>query len=177
MKLYSKVTLNTIIVCIFCVVLGCGLNSWSQQPDSVKISWKTLTRKASRIPEIKANIQPYHPFYSSISGYSFLNGYSASAKQTAVPAGRDKLLTILKIYPNPVEDQLNLVLAIGKENTLVTIKILDLLGNEVVTLSNEKLPAGEQTKTFPIPTRMKAGIYFLKITAGSESQVKRISVL
>ena len=177
MKLYSKVTLNTIFACIFCIVLCCGLNSWSQQPDSVKISWKTLSRKASRIPEIKANIEPYHPFYSTISGYSFLNGYSVSAKQAAVNAGKDKAFTILKIYPNPAEDQLNISLAISKENTPVTIKILDLLGNEVITLSNEKFPAGEQTKTFAIPTRMKAGIYFLKITAGSESQIKRISVL
>lgn len=151
-------------------------NSWGQQLDSIKISWKTRTKEANRIPEIKANIQPYHPFYSSVSGYNYLGGYSG-INQTTVITPKDKLLTILKIYPNPVDDQLNLVLAIGRENLLVTIKILDLLGNEVITLSNEKLPLGEQTKSFAIPSRMKPGIYFLRITAGSESQIKRISVL
>lgn len=177
MTLYSKFRLNAIITGIFCLILCCGLNSWSQQTDSVKVNWRTLTRKASRLPEIKANIQPYQPFFSSISGYNFLTGYGNMTKQTPTNTVKDKLLTILKIYPNPVEDQLNVVFAVAKENTEVTIKILDLLGNEVVTLSNEKFGVGEQTKTFTIPTRMKAGVYFLRIAAGSEVQVKRISVL
>ncbi|PIG99626.1 hypothetical protein CS542_05140 [Pedobacter sp. IW39] len=34
---------------------------------------------------------------------------------------------------------------------------MDLLGNEVVTLSNERLSAGEQTKTFTIPNRLNSG--------------------
>jgi len=54
---------------------------------------------------------------------------------------------------------------------------MDLLGNEVVTLSNERLSSGEQTKTFTIPNRLNSGIYFLRIVTGSETVVKRISVL
>ncbi|MET4081575.1 hypothetical protein ABIB40_001524 [Pedobacter sp. UYP30] len=177
MKLYSKVTLRAAIACIFCMILCCGLDSWSQQIDSVRISWTTRTKRASRIPEIKANIQPYRPFFNNAIGSTFFNAYSITPKPAPQNIGAEKLLTIVKIYPNPVESQLNIVLAIAKDNTPVTIKIMDLLGNEVVTLSNEKLPAGEQTKTFSIPTRMNPGIYFLKVTAGSESQIKRISVL
>lgn len=177
MKLYSKGTLNLIIICIFCVFLCCALDSWSQQVDSVRISWRTRTKRASRIPEIRANIQPYRPFFNNSIGSSFFNAYSINPKQTPQNSGSDKLVTILKIYPNPVEEQLNIVLVVAKDNTPVTIKIMDLLGNEVVTLSNDKLASGEQTKTFSIPIRMNPGIYFLRITAGAESQVKRISVL
>ncbi|MGY3052853.1 hypothetical protein ACVWYG_001049 [Pedobacter sp. UYEF25] len=177
MKLYSKVTLHTIITCIFCSVLFCGLDSWSQQADSVRISWTTRTRRASRVPEIKANITPYRPFFNNAIGSTFFNAYAVAPKSGGQNTGSDKLLTIVKIFPNPVSDQLNVVLAIAKDNTPVTIKIMDLLGNEVVTLSNDKLAAGEQTKTFSIPTRMNPGIYFLRVTARSESQVKRISVL
>ena len=177
MKLYSKVTLRTIIACIFCVILCCGVDSWSQQPDSIKISWTTRSWRASRIPEIKANIQPYRPFFNNSIGSAFFNAYSIAPKAAPQNTGTEKLLTIVKVFPNPVVDQLNIVLAVVKDNTPVTIKIMDLLGNEVVTLSNDKLAAGEQTKTFSIPTRMNPGIYFLRVTAGSESQVKRISVL
>ncbi len=112
----------------------------------------------------------------SLAGGSMFNSYSASVKGTSI-SSKDKLLTIVKIYPNPVEDQLNIILSIGKDGTQTTIKIIDLLGNEVVTLANERLNAGEQTKTFAIPSRLNAGIYFLRVVAGTESQVKRISVL
>ncbi|WP_316850419.1 T9SS type A sorting domain-containing protein [Pedobacter agri] len=105
------------------------------------------------------------------------NTYSGTTKPSTIAATKDKLLTIVKIYPNPVEEQLNIILSIGKDGTQTTIKIIDLLGNEVVTLANERLNAGEQTKSFNIPSRLNAGIYFLRVMAGAESQVKRISVL
>ncbi|KLT66377.1 hypothetical protein AB669_06625 [Pedobacter sp. BMA] len=158
------------------MVLLCSVNSWSQEVDSIHITLKGRTKKVSRVPEIKANIQPYKPLYMSIGGAAMFNTYSNTTKNTSV-AAKDKLLTIVKIYPNPVEDQLNVILSIGKDNTQTTIKVIDLLGNEVVTLLNERLNSGDQTKSFTIPSRVNAGIYFLRVIAGSESQVKRISVL
>ena len=160
-----------------CMALLCSGNSWAQQADSIRISLKNRTKKTSRIPEIKVNIQPYKPLYMSIGGSPMFNTYSSATKNNTVAAAKDKLLTIVKIYPNPVEDQLNVILSIGKDNTPTTIKVIDLLGNEVVTLLNERLNAGEQTKTFAMPSRVNPGIYFLRVIAGAESQVKRISVL
>ncbi|MCX2572932.1 T9SS type A sorting domain-containing protein [Pedobacter sandarakinus] len=159
------------------MVLLCSLNSWSQQTDSIHISLKNRTKKNIKTPEIKANITPYRPLFGTLAYSGMFNTYSGTAKSPSVSANKDRLLTIVKIYPNPVEDQLNIILSIGKDGTLTTIKIIDLLGNEVVTLANERLNAGEQTKTFNIPSRLNAGIYFLRVMAGSESQVKRISVL
>ncbi|MGM9475418.1 T9SS type A sorting domain-containing protein [Pedobacter sp. GSP4] len=176
MKLYTKITLLTKIACTLCIALLCSVNSWAQQADSIKISLKNRTKKVSRVPEIKANITPYKPLYMSLGGAGMFNTYSTTPKSATV-AAKDKLLTIVKIYPNPVEDQLNIILSIGKDGTQTAIKIIDLLGNEVATLSNERLNAGEQTKSFIIPSRINPGIYFLRVIAGSESQVKRISVL
>ncbi|WP_082120609.1 T9SS type A sorting domain-containing protein [Pedobacter sp. BMA] len=176
MKLYTKITLLAKLMCTLCIVLLCSVNSWSQEVDSIHITLKGRTKKVSRVPEIKANIQPYKPLYMSIGGAAMFNTYSNTTKNTSV-AAKDKLLTIVKIYPNPVEDQLNVILSIGKDNTQTTIKVIDLLGNEVVTLLNERLNSGDQTKSFTIPSRVNAGIYFLRVIAGSESQVKRISVL
>ncbi|MDN3586799.1 T9SS type A sorting domain-containing protein [Pedobacter aquatilis] len=154
----------------------CALNSWGQQSDSIHFSLKSKAKKSSKIPEIKANIQPYKPLYTQIGGSGMFNSYSGTNTKTAISASKDKLLTIVKIYPNPVQDQLNIILSLNKD-TQVTIKIIDLLGNEVVTLANERLNSGEQTKSYTIPSRLNAGIYFLRVLAGSEYQVKRISVL
>jgi hypothetical protein len=98
-----------------------------------------------------------------------MNGKGNNIKQ-------DKILVVTKVFPNPVDDQINLTYRLDRES-MVSIKIMDLLGNEVVTLSNERSPAGEQTKTFIIPNRLNSGIYFLRIVAGPETIVKRISVL
>jgi hypothetical protein len=92
------------------------------------------------------------------------------------PVKPEKILTVLKVYPNPVDDQINLILRIDRESNL-SVKVMDLLGNEVVTLSNERIQPGEQTKNYIIPNRLNTGIYFLKIVAGTETVVKRISVL
>lgn len=176
MKLYTKITLLTKLACTLCIVLLCSVNSWSQQIDSIHISLKSRTKKTSRIPEIKANITPYKPLFMTVGGSGMFNTYSTVPKNATVVL-KDKLLSIIKIYPNPVEDQLNIILAIGKDGTQTTIKIIDLLGNEVATLLNERLNSGEHTKNFVVPNRINPGIYFLRVIAGSESQVKRISVL
>ncbi|WP_243718115.1 T9SS type A sorting domain-containing protein [Pedobacter changchengzhani] len=178
MKLYLNITLLQKIACTLCIAMLCAMNVMSQQSDSVKISLRSRPSKASNhLPEIKANIQPYKPLFSTLGGsniFGVFPGTKTSNANTNTP--KDKLLTIVKIYPNPVDDQLNIILSLSRD-TPVAIKIIDLLGNEVVTLSNERLNAGEQTKTFTIPSRLTAGIYFLRVIAGSESQVKRISVL
>ena len=177
MKLYTRIMLLTKLLCALCIVLSCSLNSWSQEADSVHISLKNRARKTIKVPEIKANIQPYKPMFGTLGYSGMFHTYSTVTKTPSIAASKERLLTILKIYPNPVEDQLNIILSIAKDGTQTTIKIIDLLGNEVVTLSNERLNAGEQTKSFTIPSRLNAGIYFLRVLAGSESQVKRISVL
>lgn len=161
---------------MFCMLMFCGVKSLAQQSDSIRFSLKSKAKKTSKIPEIKANIQPYKPLYTQINGAGMFNSYSGTNPKATSIASKDKLLTIVKIYPNPVEDQLNIILSLNKD-TLVTIKIIDLLGNEVVTLANERLNSGEQTKSFNIPSRLNAGIYFLRVIAGAEYQIKRISVL
>lgn len=82
----------------------------------------------------------------------------------------------VKVFPNPVSDQLNITYSLKKDN-LVTIKILDVLGNEVAVLLNQRLPSGDQVNKFIIESKLNTGFYFLRIVAGSDSIVKRIAVL
>lgn len=167
-KLRIALLLN--ILCILCMSVLCSLNVFAQRPDSA-IS-NVRAKKIYKTPQIKANVPTYKP--RSTFGYVPYNDITNA--KVAANIKQDKILSVLKVYPNPVSDQINLILRLDRESNL-SVKIMDLLGNEVVTLSNERISSGEQTKSYTIPNRLNSGIYFLKIVSGSETIVKRISVL
>ncbi|WP_240775072.1 T9SS type A sorting domain-containing protein [Pedobacter xixiisoli] len=145
------------------------ISVFAQKADTTKFSARPKAKAISRIPVIKGSVQSYKPSY---------NIYSTSDTHTK-PAAKEKnerTLTVLKIYPNPVVEQININLRLEKETSL-SIKITDLLGNEVVTLANERIQLGEHTKTYSVPAKLNAGIYFLRIVAGGEPVIRKISVL
>ena len=161
------------IICILCISVFCGSSVFAQKSDSISSS--SRYKRIVRTPQIKGDVPSYRPNYTP-GGTSFTPYSSALSKARAGAGKSDKVLSVLRVYPNPVDDQINLTLRLEREST-VSIKIMDLLGNEVVTLSTERLSAGEQTKTFTIPNKLNSGIYFLRFITGSETVVKRISVL
>lgn len=144
-------------------------NTFAQKIDTSRISIKPKPRVVNKVPQIKANITPYKP-----NTYSYTTANTSINSNSLIKTG--KILTVLKIYPNPVSDQINISLRLDRETTL-SIKITDVLGNDIVVLANERAAAGEQTKTYTIPDKLSPGIYFLRIVAGGEPVAKRISVL
>lgn len=133
--------------------------------------------------------RPNRPVFKAIAPASF-NSFvvklnAAKQTQNAKPVAKSnasiglesqKPIDNFKIYPNPVSDQLNLSFTLKKES-FVTIKILDVLGNDVMTLFTQKLGSGEQNNTFYIDSKLKTGFYFVRIVADSNAIIKRISVL
>ena len=60
---------------------------------------------------------------------------------------------------------------------ILTIKsVFDVLGNEVVTLVNEKQSAGRHEAELD-GSRLSSGIYFYKLTAGNFSDTKKLILL
>lgn len=88
----------------------------------------------------------------------------------------EKLLSSVKIFPNPVVDQINLSYRLNKQSS-VSIKVMDALGNEVMTLLSQELDAGPQSHVFETSNKLTNGFYFIRVSAGNETVVKRISVL
>ena len=79
-------------------------------------------------------------------------------------------------YPNPFNPNtvINYQLPV---NGNVTLKVYDILGNEVVTLVNEEKPAGKYEVEFNSSENhwgMSSGIYFYQLKAGSFSQTKKM---
>ncbi|WP_157740651.1 T9SS type A sorting domain-containing protein [Mucilaginibacter xinganensis] len=99
-----------------------------------------------------------------------------STTKVSVAKPDDKLLSNVSVYPNPVTDQINLKYEISRSSN-VTIKVVDVLGNEIITLYNQRVEPGEKNFTYPLNSKLARGFYFLRVVAGTESVIKRISVL
>jgi len=177
MRLKRKTALLYNIICILCISVFCSAPIFAQKADTSATGIRS--KRINKTPQIKASVPTYKPKYNfGYVQYSDVVSGAVSGVKTPVNSNTkpEKLLTVLKVYPNPVDDQINIILRLDRDSNL-SVKILDLLGNEIVTLSNERIQAGEHTKNYSIPNRLNSGIYFLKIVSGSETIVKRISVL
>jgi len=87
----------------------------------------------------------------------------------------DKLINNVKVFYNPISEQISLSFKLGKQSS-VAIKVMDALGNEVVQLMNGSLDAGNQNLSFDPTGKLNAGFYFIRVVSGSETVVKRFSV-
>lgn len=86
-------------------------------------------------------------------------------------------------YPNPFNPSTKIKYSIPsgiagetKHSVLTTLKIYDILGNEIATLVNEQKPAGFYEATFNA-SALSSGIYFYKLQAGSFSQTNKMLLL
>ena len=79
-------------------------------------------------------------------------------------------------YPNPFNPSTNIKYQIF-EAGLVSLKIYDVLGNEIVTLVDEEKPAGVYEVNFNtglIHQNISSGIYFYQLKAGNFIQTKKM---
>ena len=58
----------------------------------------------------------------------------------------------------------------------VTLKVYDVLGNEIAKLVNEEYPVGSYAVEFNA-TELPSGIYFYRIQAGSFVETKKMVVM
>jgi len=82
-------------------------------------------------------------------------------------------------YPNPFNPSTTIKYQIP-ELSFVTLKVYDVLGNEIVTLVNEEEPAGEYEVEFSSSggaNDLSSGIYFYQIKAGSYIETKKMILL
>ena len=78
-------------------------------------------------------------------------------------------------YPNPFNPTTTIEYQIP-EFSHVTVKVYDILGNDIVTLVNEEKPAGKYRLNFN-GTELSSGIYFYRINAGNSSITKKMLLI
>ena len=82
-------------------------------------------------------------------------------------------------YPNPFNPETNIRYSIA-EPGLVTIKLFNILGQEIYTFINRHQDAGEYVLNFSINSvnfNLPSGIYFYTIKSGSFSQTKKMVIM
>jgi photosystem II stability/assembly factor-like uncharacterized protein len=78
-------------------------------------------------------------------------------------------------YPNPFNPSTTIKFSIPTSE-FVTLKVYDVLGNEVATLVNEEKPAGSYEINFDA-SNLSSGIYLYTVQAGSYTQTKKLILL
>jgi len=114
--------------------------------------------------------------FAKASDFAILtNDYSTYVASAHAAPEQDRLINTVKVFYNPVADQVNISFRLAKQNS-VTIKVMDALGNEVLQLLNTSLESGNQNLSFDASGKLTAGFYFVRVISGSETVVKRISI-
>ncbi|MBM2845805.1 MAG: hypothetical protein HW407_1117, partial [Bacteroidetes bacterium] len=78
-------------------------------------------------------------------------------------------------YPNPFNPSTSIRFDISS-NAPTTLKVYDVLGNEVATLVNETMSVGSHTVTFDSRS-LASGMYFYTLTAGPLSHTRKMMLV
>ncbi len=95
----------------------------------------------------------------------------ASRDQNAIP----RAFALSQNFPNPFNPSTTIEFALPK-SSFVTLKIFDLLGNEVATLVAEKLPAGKHQRVWEAKG-LASGVYLYRLEAGEFVQTRKLILL
>ncbi|MCX6170063.1 MAG: T9SS type A sorting domain-containing protein [Ignavibacteriales bacterium] len=107
----------------------------------------------------------------------FAYSFSVDSRNTDV-ATTEEIPTefaLMQNFPNPFNPTTNIKFALPKESN-VTLKIYNILGEEVANLVNKVMPAGYHTVNFDA-TKLASGMYIYRIEAGSFVQVKKMLLM
>ena len=112
----------------------------------------------------------------NVTGYSN-NTVGVSTITQAIPFE----YSLSQNYPNPFNPatviNYNIAFPLNKGGQgIVTLKVYDVLGNEIATLVNQKQNAGSYSVNFDA-TNFPSGIYYYQLTAGEFVQTKRMTLI
>ena len=97
--------------------------------------------------------------------------YSAVTEIVKLPAD----YSLSQNYPNPFNPVTSINFAISNRE-FVTLKVYDVLGNEIATLVNEQKPAGEYDIDFNASS-LSSGIYYYQLKAGDYIETKKMILI
>lgn len=116
-----------------------------------------------------------NPLAGMTSGFARLNIVTAVENEKNIPTE----FSLEQNYPNPFNPSTRIRYSIPYEKverSRVTLKVFDVLGNEVATLVNEEKPAGSYEIDFNTD-EYSSGVYFYRMTAGKFTEMKKMILL
>jgi len=113
--------------------------------------------------------------YAWINGVEFgTNPLSVDIKLQFIPAD----FALHQNYPNPFNPSTTISFDVpaGQSGKILSLRIFDILGREILTLVNEPLPPGRHTVRFDA-TGLATGLYFYQIQSGGFIDTKKMMYL
>ena len=95
---------------------------------------------------------------------------ASSVEKTGIEVPRE--FRLQQNYPNPFNPSTNIEFGVSKSG-FVTLKVFDVLGQEVATLVNGELQPGSYQATFD-GTHLASGVYLYQLKAGNFIQTQRM---
>jgi hypothetical protein len=116
----------------------------------------------------------HNPFFTvNVLLSTLANPYGVQQTGTEIPA----VYALSQNYPNPFNPTTKINFAIPKSQN-VTVKIYNIMGQEVYTLIDKKLEPGKYTATWDAVNNsgytVSSGVYFYRITAGDYVDTKKM---
>lgn len=140
------------------ITIGSGINSRSYYVKCVYEDQTERINETGPTNTVEVNIE--NPAKRSSNFYS-------SNQHTEFKLGQN--------YPNPFNPSTTINYTI-EEDGRVTLKVFDILGNEIVTLINENKPLGNYQIEFNA-SEIPSGIYFYSLIAGNHISTKKLILL
>jgi len=113
------------------------------------------------------------------------NGYVSGNDRTLLKYGEltsvekeeelPKKFSLAQNYPNPFNPSTKISFTIA-ETRFTSLKVYDVLGNEVATLTNKEKPAGEYEIKFT-GNELTSGVYFYQLRVGSFIETKKMILM
>ncbi len=86
-----------------------------------------------------------------------------------------KSVELFQNFPNPYNPTTTINYQLPNNN-FVTLKVYNLLGEEIATLVNGEVEAGVHEVQFD-GSKLSSGIYFYKLTAGKFTEIKKMMLI
>lgn len=140
------------------------------------VDWQNITNNLGHTHIRLMKLNPHNPnqvFVGTGGGGLWYGNYTSTSVGQEVNGVLDYKL--YQNYPNPFNSTTMLEFALPRE-ALVTLKVYNMLGQEVTTLVNEKKLAGTHLVQFDA-SHLPTGVYFYKIVAGGYVQAKKMVLL
>jgi GH18 family chitinase len=149
---------------------------------SVTLTWTSVDATSAGIDQGIGAVsfsgsQSIHVAATTVFHLSLTNsaGSTVYADTVAVASRAPQNFSLEQNYPNPFNPTTNIIFKLPAE-TMVRLTVYTLLGQEVITLVNQRLPAG----TYPVPfdsRNLSTGTYFYTLVSGDYAETRRMVVV
>lgn len=142
------------------------------KPTLTPTQIRTAIRNTARSDAFTGTIPNAQWGYGKVDAQAVLqNILSVRLESDAIP----NTWVLRQNYPNPFNPSTKISFSIP-ERMHVTLKVFSVLGEEIATLVNEELAAGDYSTQFNAST-LASGMYFYTLTAGNFSQTNKMIVI